>query len=323
MRRRTFLLLLAALGAPVAAKAQESRRTPVVGILWSGSPGDRRVPDAFLGEMRALGYVEGQSVTYHQRWGRGSEDALPALAAELVALRPDVIVVAGVRGVTAVRRAGGDGPIVVPFMSDLVGTGTVAGLARPGGNITGLTGMSAELGVKRLELLREMLPGSTRVAVIWNSAVNKDSRWAAAEAAARALGLDLASVEIRDAAALDPAFARLAADGTNAVMVFNDRFTGAQAARIIALAAHHRLPTIYDFRDYTESGGLISYGPNVTSMYRRSAVLVDKILRGARPEDIPIEQPARLELIINLATARALGLEIPQALLARADEVIE
>jgi len=323
MRRRDFIVSLgaAALAWPQPSRAQSA--SPLVGALWPGRPGGPSYVDRFFEEMRALGYVEGKNVRYATRWDGGRAAALPALAAELVALKPNVLVVSGGRAIEAVRRATKIIPVVVPFTSELVGAGFATSLAHPEGNITGLSAMSAELSAKRIELLKQALPRLARLAVIWNSPLGKEQRWGVIEATARSLAVALKSVEVRNVAAFDDAFAGIAADRVDAIYVILDRFTSANRARIIELAARHRLPAMYDFRSFLDAGGLMSYGPNIPDMYRRAAVFVDKILHGAKPADLPVEQPTKFQLVINLKTAKALGLAVPPTLLALADEVIE
>lgn len=266
---------------------------------------------------------KGKNVSYQNRWGRGSDAALPALAAELVALKPNVVVVSGGRGIEALRRASRIIPIVVPFTAELVGAGFATSLAHPEGNITGLSAMSADLSSKRLELLKEMLPRLARLAVLWNSRLGKEQRWSVIEATARTLAIVLKPVEIASAVQFDETFAAIAADRADAIYVINDRFTAVHSARMVELTARHRLPAMYDLRNFPDAGGLMSYGPHVADMYRRAATFVDKILRGAKPADLPVEQPTKFELVINLKAAKALGLAVPPTLIARADELIE
>jgi putative ABC transport system substrate-binding protein len=282
-----------------------------------------KVYDSFFAGMRELGYVEGRNVVYQTRWGMGRGEGLPRLAAELIALNPNVIVVAGGRAINAVRQATQVIPVVVPFTSDLLGQGFVASLADPGGNITGLSAMSVEISAKRIELLKQALPKLARLAVVWNSALGKDARWEVIEAAARALDVELESVEVRDAAGLEDAFISTLPSRVDAVYVINDRFTRARYARIIELAAKARLAAMYDFREYADAGGLMSYGPSVPDMWRRAASYVDRILKGAKPADLPVEQPTKFELVINLKTAKAIGIKISEEFLLRADQVIE
>jgi putative ABC transport system substrate-binding protein len=322
MRRRDFIASLAG-AAATALPVRAQNAVPLVAALWPGRPGGSGYFDHFFEEMRALGYVEGKNVRYATRWDGGIAAGLPALAAELVALKPKVIVVSGGRAIEAVRRATKIIPVVVPFTSELVGSGFATSLAHPEGNITGLSAMSGDLSAKRIELLKVALPGLARLAVIWNSPLGKDQRWGVIEATARTLAIALTPVGIRNAAALDEAFAGIAADRTDAIYVILDRFTSANRTRIVELAARHRLPAMYDFRSFPEAGGLMSYGPHIPDMYRRAAVFVDKILHGAKPADLPVEQPTKFQLVINLKTAKALGLALPPTLLALADEAIE
>ena len=311
-------LFAVALAAPAQAEAQK-----VVATLFGGAPEVSGPYEGFFEGMRALGYVEGRGVRYERRWDRRGDANLARDAAEIVALKPDVIVVSGARALEAVRRATRAIPVVVPFTSDLPATGSVEHLSRPGGNVTGLTAMSTDLGAKRIELLKEAAPRIRVVGVVWNSVPSKDRRWPETEATARSLGVALRSVEVRDPPSLEAAFVRLAGEHVDAVLVFNDRFTATRRGRITALAIKHRLPAMYDVRDYVDEGGLMSYGPNQRDMFRRAAIYVDKILKGAKPGELPVEQPTLFELVINLKTAKMLGLAIPDALLTRADAVIE
>jgi putative ABC transport system substrate-binding protein len=308
---------------PRVVRAQNRPAMPVIGVLMPGHQGVASPADNFFVGMRELGYENGRNVVYQIRWGAGSDRTLPQLAAELVALEPAVIVVSGTRAIDAVRRATATIPVVVPFTGEMVWRGFAASLAHPGGNVTGLSAMTADVSAKRLELMKEALPKLTRVALLWNSAPGRDMRWSVVEATARALAVELTAVELRDLAAAADAFAAMQPTRGEAAYVINDRFISDHRAPLIELAAKHRVATMFDYREYTAIGGLMSYGPSIAAMHRRGAVFVDKILRGAKPADLPIEQPTRFELVINLKTAIALGVEIPATLLARADEVIE
>ena len=329
MRRREFITLLVGAAAassfswPLAARARERLPSPVVGVLMPGIPGVPSPADKFFVGMRDLGYVEGQNIVYHVKWGMGKGESLSRLATELVDFKPDVIVVSGGRAIDAVRHATQVIPVVVAFTSDLLGQGFVSSLARPEGNITGLSALSTEIAAKRIELVKEVFPKVRRLAVVWNSALTKNVRWPIIDASARSLAVELESFEIRDVATLDRAFAAMPSERIDAAYVCNDRFISTNRGRVIALASQHRIPAIYDFREYVDAGGLMSYGPSISDLHRRGAVFVDKIIHGAKPGDLPIEQPTKFELVINLKTAKALGAEIPDKLLALADEVIE
>ena len=272
--------------------------------------------------LRELGYVEGQNILLEYRWAGGKPDRLPALAADLVRLNVDVIVTGGEQAILAAKEASSTIPIVMGASNDPVGAGLVAGLARPGGSVTGMTILSPELSRKRLELLKEVAPRASRVAILYNpgfpgTALDLDQT----RDAARTLGLALRGVEVHRPADLDAAFTT-ARERADALIPLADPFFTAHHARIVELARKHRLPGIYYWREYVAAGGLMSYGPSLRELYRRAATHVDKILKGARPGDLPVEQPTTFELVINLGTARTLGLTIPQSLVARADEVI-
>jgi putative ABC transport system substrate-binding protein len=280
--------------------------------------------EAFRDALHELGYVEGKNVQLEVRWGNGEFERLPALAAELVQLKVDVIVAAASPSVLAARKATSTIPIVMPVSSDPVGDGLVASLAHPGGNITGLSMMAPELGEKRLQLLRETFPDASRaVAVLWNPAyAGMRARFEEAKVAAPKLGLTVRSVEVRDTRELDVAFEAIVREHPQA-LVLSDPFTTGQRARIVEFATEHRLPAIYESSDFVDVGGLMSFGPNISNLYRGAAVYVDKILKGAKPGDLPIEQPTKFELVLNMKTAKALDIKIPQSILLRADRVIE
>jgi putative tryptophan/tyrosine transport system substrate-binding protein len=280
--------------------------------------------EAFRDALHELGYVEGKNVQLEVRWGNGEFERLPALAAELVQLKVDVIVAATSPSVLAARQATPTIPIVMPVSSDPVGDGLVASLAHPGGNITGLSMMAPELGEKRLQLLRETFPEASRaVAVLWNPAyAGMRARFEEAKGAAPKLGLTTRSVEVRDTRELDVAFEAIIREHPEA-LVLSDPFTTSQRARIVEFAAEHRLPAIYESSDFVDVGGLMSFGPNISDLYRRAAVYVDKILKGTKPGDLPIEQPTKFELVLNMKAAKALGINFPQSVLLRADRLME
>jgi putative tryptophan/tyrosine transport system substrate-binding protein len=293
-------------------------------VLSGGSPATVAARDEALRQgLRELGYVEGKNIVLELRYAEGRPERLPALAAELVRLNTAVIVTSGDQPIRAARQASSTIPIVVALASDLVGPGHAASLARPGGNVTGFTTIGPEASVKRMELLKAAVPRISRVGVLWNStntanaAILKDM-----EVAAPALGLHLVSLGVPASADLPAALRTALRERTEALIAFADTVLLTHRDQIVDFAAKHRLPAMYGNQDYMDPGGLMFYGPNVADMYRRAATYVDKILKGARPGDLPIEQSTKFELIINLKTARALGLTIPQALLLRADQVI-
>ena len=325
--RRTFIdtLALGLLLAPVAADAQQAATTPRIGMLRTGSPSDRvEEIEAFRKGLRDLGYVEGQTIAIEFRFAEGREDRLPELAAELVRLKVDVIVANGAVAIRAAKQATTTIPIVMAEVGDPIRTGLVASLARPGGNITGSTILGPELGTKRLQLLKEALPKLRRVAFLWNP-TNPSNRlhFEDIQLGAKALGVALQSVEIRSPDGFNPAFTAITRERPDALVMTADPLHRLHVGRIIEFAARSRLPAMYQLRENVEAGGLMSYGASIPDLFRRAATFVDKILKGAKPAELPVEQPTKFELVINLKTAKALGLTIPPALLARADQVIE
>jgi putative ABC transport system substrate-binding protein len=298
-----------------------------IGLLYGGSPlSDRAYVEAFQQGLRALGYVEGQNIVIEYRHAEGQAERLPELAAELVRLQMEVIVAAGAPTIRAAQHATRTIPIVMAGTADAVAQGFIANLARPGGNITGVSGLGLELHGKRLELLKETVPQSTRIAVLTNPASPYHaSRIHNLTAAAQTLGVHLHGVELRRAEELASAFAALAQARVDALLVVEDALLfNLQRARVVAdFAATSRLPAMYGWRAYVEAGGLMSYGRNLPETHRRAATYVDKILKGATPADLPVEQPTTFELVINLKTAQALGLTIPPTILFQADEVIK
>jgi putative tryptophan/tyrosine transport system substrate-binding protein len=314
-------LALALLVTPLAAEAPPAGKVPRIGFL---APGPTPMNVAALREgLRELGYVEPTNLILEARWGDGRLDRLPELAADLVRFGIDVIVTDSTAAALAAKEATATIPIVMGTgSSDPVGRGLAASIARPGGNVTGLTLPS--LNGKRLELLKEAVPSLTRVAYIWNPANpggQNDVR--NAEAAARTLGLQLHPLGVKSDGDLDAAFARAGRDGVRGLVVMADFVLYGLRGRIVELAAQYRLPGIYETKAFVEAGGLLAYGVNVPANFRRAAALVDKILKGAKPADLPIESPARIELFVNLKAAKGLSLTIPPSVLARADEVIE
>jgi putative ABC transport system substrate-binding protein len=329
MERRTFLGALASglLAAPLAAEAQQATRVWRIGLLDYGSPDAARLFwwRAFRDGLRELAYVEGQNVVFQPRWGNGQVSRLQGLANELVAAKVDILVTAGNPASLAAKQATSSIPIVTANGPDPVELGLAASLARPGGNVTGLTSVSSELAAKRLGLVKELIPQVSRVAALWDrtargSVLNvRDT-----EGAARSLGIALQSVAVRpDPKEYDAAFVAMKRGRAGAVIVVQSSAFFAGYQRISDLALTHRLPSVGGSKEYPEAGGLISYGADYPDLFRRAAVFVDKILKGAKPADLPVEQPNKFELVINLKTAKALGLTIPPSLLQRADQVIE
>jgi putative ABC transport system substrate-binding protein len=313
---------LAAAGFPRTAYAQQAR-LPTVGLLGaSTSLNWSHWTAAFVQRLRELGWIEGRTVAIEYRWAEGHSDRFAEIAAEFALLKVDVIVTVG-SAVIPARQATSTIPIVFAMASDPVGSGMVASLARPGGNITGLSIQSSDLAGKRIEVLREVLPGLRRFAIIGNvEAASVVLEIGEARAAARKAGLDIEVLEIRRAEEIAPAFATLGSS-VDALYVCPDPLVNANHTLINRLALDARLPTIHPFRDYLGTGGLMSYGASNADLFRKTGDYVDKILRGAKPADLPVEQPTKFELVINLKTAKALGLEVPPILLTRADEVIE
>jgi putative ABC transport system substrate-binding protein len=324
--RRTLLAsCLAVVTAPLAADAQPAVRGPRVGYLAASlGPDAAHLIGAFRQGLRDLGYVEGQNIAVEFRSAEGNADRFPALAAELVALKVDVIVAGATLAVLPAKQATGTIPIVFPVHTDPVGAGLVATLARPGGNVTGLSYSSEDLTGKRMELLKEVIPRLSRIAVLWNSQ-NAAAlvQLKAAEVAARALSVSLQVLEVRGAEGLERAFQAAPDRFTGALLVLDGPDTFLLRKRIVGLAAKNRLPAMYGPREFAVDGGLIAYGANLPDMFRRAGTYVDKILKGAKPSDLPVEQPTKFDFVINLKTAKMLGLTIPPSLLLRANEVIE
>jgi len=319
-------LALGLLAAPPAAHAQQPVRVPRVGYLSPNSPSDparQRRLEAFRQGLRELGYVEGQNIAVEPRWAEEKYDRLPALAADLVHLKVDVIVAVGVPATRAAQQATRTIPIVMAMVIDPVATGLVATLARPGGNVTGQSLVAPELVGKQLELLKEVVPKVSRVGLLWNPA-NPGSapQLREAEVAARALGVRLQPLEARGPQEIDSAFAAMTRERAGALVVLVDAIFTSQRTQIAELAAKRRLPAVYGLREHAEAGGLMVYSANPLDLERRAATYVDKILKGRKPADLPVEQPTRFELVINLKTAKALGLTFPPSVLVRAEEVI-
>jgi putative ABC transport system substrate-binding protein len=326
MRRRDFIEVVAGLAIawPVAARAQQSAKLRTIGFLGAGTPSSwsHWVP-AFVERLRERGWIEGRNVAIEYRWGEARSERFTEIAAEFARLNVDVIVTAGAPSVVALQQATTVIPIVFAALADPVGSGLVASLARPGGNSTGLSVQAPELASKRLELLRELVPGLHRFAIVANiGSTGAMLELREVQARAKTLGLEATTSEIQRAEDIAPAFETLKGY-VEALYVCGDPLVSANRVRILTFAHVARLPTMHDNREYIEGGGLMSYGPNFPDLYRRAADMVDKILRGTKPADIPVEQPTKFELVINLTTAKALGLTVPPTLLARADEVIE
>ena len=315
-------LALGILASPLSADAQPPAKVPRIGYLSTGSP-DRRT-EAFGQGLRDLGYVEGQNIVVYRRFAQGKPQRLADLAAELVRLKVDVIVAPDPPATRAAKKATRTIPIVMRSSEDPVASGLVASLARPGGNLTGLYSLYEELTPKRLELLKEAVPGVLRVAVLWNPDYpGPVATWREIEVAARALGVQLQSLEVRRPDDFENAFRAATRERAGAFITLRAPLIVNYRRQIADLAVKNRLPAMYDDREFVEAGGLMSYGANLEDLYRRAATYVDKILKGARPADLPVEQPTRFELVINLKTAKALGVTIPREILLRADKVIE
>jgi putative ABC transport system substrate-binding protein len=315
------LLLALVLVAPLAAGAQPAA-TPRVGFLSNGSPPGGKPQEAFVQGLRERGWIDGQTVTIEYRWAEGNPDRLPALVAELIRARVAVIALSGTPAIRAARATTSTIPLVFVSLADPIRLGFVASLARPGGNATGLASQFEELVTKQLELLKETVPRLSRVAVLHHTqtapAVVRE-----AETAASRLGLKAHTLRLAGAAEFESVLGTVRSEGVEAIHVMPSPFFNANRRRLIELAAKHRLPAVYEFKDFVEDGGLMSYGPSITEMFRGLAGYVDRILRGARPSDLPVERATKFELALNLKTARALGLTIPQSVLARADDVIQ
>jgi putative tryptophan/tyrosine transport system substrate-binding protein len=316
-------LALSIFVAPLATRAQPPTHVPRIGVLAGGATREQdRNVKAFLEGMRALGYVEGQNLVVEYRGSAGQHERFPALAAELVRLQVDVLLVGPTPAALAAKDATTTIPMVMAGVGDPVGSGLVASLARPGGHVTGLSVLQPEVVGKQLEFLKAVLPTVSRVAVLWNPANAHALLMREADVAAQALGVQLHPVEARGPEAFDRAFAAMTRAHAGALLVLGDPMFSQHRSRLAELAATSHLPTVHNDRALVEAGGLLCYGANHPDSYRRAATYVDKILKGAKPGDLPIEQPMTFELVINLKTAQALGLTIPPPLLFQADEVI-
>jgi len=326
MKRRDFISLFGSAAAvwPLAARAQSTGKKYTIGYLSAGSPGLEEATAAFTDTLRELGWVEGKNVTFERRFAENRLERLAEFAAELVHLRVDVIVTEGTLAPLAAKQATSTIPIVMNVAGDPLGSGLVESLARPGGNVTGISLMAPDLGGKRLELLKELLPHLGRVAVLWN-ATNPYAAlvYKQTQAAGRTLEIEVQSLEVRGPDEFEDAFEAVRQQHPDALVTVEDPLTGSYRKRIVDFATIDRLPSLYGFRENVSDGGLISYGANFADLFRHAAGYVDKILKGVKPADLPIEQPTKFELVINLKTAKALGLQVPPSLLARANEVIE
>jgi putative ABC transport system substrate-binding protein len=317
-------LTLRMLIAPCTVTAQPRSAVPRIGILTLAAEASTPVWEAFRQGLRDLGYVEGKNISLEYRFAAGQPERLSALVAELVRDQVDIIVTTGGAAAQAARDATQIIPIVMATSGDPIRSGLVASLAQPGGNLTGLSLMVTEVGGKRLELLKEALPHVSRVAVLWNAGnPASPDELRAIEATARGLGLQLHARAVRSLDELESTFAAMTREGAEALITLADAVLWNHRTRVVALAAQYRLPAVFDAREFADAGGLMTYGPHVPDNYRRAAVYVDKILKGTKPADLPVEQPVKFELVINLKTAQALGVTIPPALLFQADEVLQ
>ena len=327
MANRAIVVLLVglALTSVHIAQAQQPKKVPRIGFLGGASASFYAArTNAFRQGLHELGYTEGKNIDIEYRYAEGKFDRLPDLAAELVGLKVDVIVAAPTPSVLAAKKASATTPIVFASVVDPVASGLVASLARPGGNLTGLTVLGPELSGKRLELLKEVLPNVTRMAALWNSAnPAQELVWKEMQAAAQKLHLQLQSLEVRSANDFDIAFKAALRERAQALIPSGEPLINTQLKRIVEFAAKNRLPAMYAGPEAVDAGGLMSYAPNYTDHYRRAAVYVDKILKGAKPADLPVEQPTKFEFAINLKTAKQIGLTIPPNVLLRADKVIK
>jgi putative ABC transport system substrate-binding protein len=327
--RRTFLGTLAGsvLAAPLAAAGQQAAKIARIGWLGANPAPGRHMREAFLQGLRDLGYVEGRNVVVEYRFAEGKLERYPALAAELVTLKVDVIVAPITLAALAAKQATKTIPIVFAAVGDPITDGLVASLARPGGNVTGLSVLSPELVGKRLEQIKQAVPGISRVAVLWQPGAaptrTEQEMLKEGEVTAQALGVRPQFVEARRPADLDRAFSDMTKARSGALTVLPGNMFFSERRRLVGLAAKNRLPAVYPSREYVDAGGYMSYAPNGADLFRRAAIYVDKILKGAKPGDLPVEQPTTFELVINLKTAKALGLTIPPSVLGRADQVIE
>ena len=327
MDRRTVMVALAGslLAAPFASHAQKPAKVWRIGFLSGGPrPADGAPPAALRQALEELGYVDGKNVTYTGRWAEAKIARLPGLAAELVGLEVDLLLTAGGPAAQAAKQATSTIPVVFIAAGDVLGTGLVTSLARPGGNVTGITDPATELSAKRLGILKEAVPSATRVAVLWNTNDRAMTlRYGEVEKAARVLRVTVQPLGVREPDDIDAALSTMARERPDALFLVSDALTNVNRKRILDFAAAHHIPAMYEYSFYVLDGGLMSYGPAMDDMNRRAAIYVDKILKGAKPGELPVEQPTRYYLLFNLKTAKTLDLTIPQPLLLRADEVIQ
>jgi putative ABC transport system substrate-binding protein len=327
MDRRAFIGTLGGtlLAQPVVSRAQPATKVYRIGFLEAGAESvNRHFLEAFRSGLRELGYSEGGNVVIDARWAEGRAERFPELLGELLTLQPDVFVIASTLGAVAAKSAVASIPVVFVGVSDPLDMGLVKSLARPGGNMTGISrGFGEGLIGKALQLLKSIVPGASRIAILWNSAGEVAPRLKEAEAAVRTLHMTPLPIDLRAPFDFDEAFARIRRQRANAMMVVTDPLTLRHRETIVRLAAANRIPAVYEFAEFARAGGLISYAASVPPLFHRAATYVDKILKGAKPGDLAVEQPTKFELVINLKTAKALGITIPQSLLLRADEVIQ
>jgi len=326
MDRRTVILTIgSSLLATFASHAQTPAKVWRIGFLAGGArPPDGGPPAALRQALQALGYVIDKNVTYTGRWAEGKSERMPALAAELVGLDVDLVLTVGAPAAEAARKATSVIPIVIVSAGDAVGTGLIKSLARPGGNVTGITEPATELSAKRLGLLKEALPGATRIAVLWNASDEAMTlRYREIERAARVLRVTVQPLGVREPDDIDEALSTMTRDRPDAFFMVSDALTSLNRKRILGFAATHRIPAMYEFGGLVRDGGLMSYGPTLDDMFGRSAIYIDKIFKGAKPGELSIEQPTRYYLLVNLKTAKELGLTIAEPVLLRADEVIQ
>ena len=324
--RRTFINTVVGglVVAPFGAQAQQAQRVPRIGILTLSVAPSMAAFEGFRQGLREHGYVEGQNIVLELRFAQGKPEMLRAMAVELVQMKVDIIVTESNLAAQAAKDASETIPIVMAVTGDPVGAGLVASLARPGGNVTGLSLFAHELSGKRLQLLKEVTPKAMRVAAIWNAAYSAAAGYLAeTQAAARSMALELQSFEVRSPSDLDVVFEAVAVARPSALITLPDGMLLANRTRIVEFTTRSRLPALFPDREFAEAGGLLAYGPSLAANFRRAVTYVDKILKGAKPADLPVEQPTKFELVINLKTARTLGLTIPQSVLLRADELIE
>jgi ABC-type uncharacterized transport system substrate-binding protein len=327
MRRRNFIALLgsAAFAGPLSTRAQQPAKIPRIGFLGNSTAAlEADLVGPFREGLRDLGYEEGRGIVIEYRWAEGNYERFSALIAELITLNVDVIVTAGTPAALAVKKATASIPLVMVAVGEPVATGLVASLARPGGNVTGVTSMSYEIEGKRLELLREVMPDISHIAVLWNAgnpiqAIQERETRAAAEV----LGMKMLSLGVRTPEEIEDAFVAIVRERAAALLVLADRLFLHHRERIMDFAVRHRLPGVHAYRELVEVGGLMSYGPSYADLHRRAATYVDKILKGAKPADLPVERPVKFVLVLNLKAARALGVTVPPSIILRADEVIE